>query len=75
MLDHRFNVAVAATNAPPDYRYISEVRMEQLIKKMTQDDKWKGWVAANSGGTAKDGCISAAPKSGCISVAKAGCIS
>ncbi len=49
--------------------------MEQLIKKMTQDDKWKGWVAVNSGVTAKDGCISTAAKSGCISVAKSGCIS
>ncbi|WP_354637546.1 hypothetical protein [Kitasatospora camelliae] len=48
--------------------------MEQLIKKMTQDDKWKGWVAANSARDAKDGCISVA-KSGCISVAKSGCIS
>ncbi|MFJ8043660.1 hypothetical protein ACIRBX_24480 [Kitasatospora sp. NPDC096147] len=49
--------------------------MEQLIKKMTQDDKWKGWVAVNSASAAKDGCISATPKSGCISVVKSGCIS
>ncbi|AJT68069.1 hypothetical protein [Streptomyces chattanoogensis] len=51
--------------------------MEQLIKKMAQDDVWKGWLAANSAQqAAKDGCISAAPKSGCISVAgKTGCIS
>ncbi|MFJ6621583.1 hypothetical protein ACIQOW_28915 [Kitasatospora sp. NPDC091335] len=48
--------------------------MEQLVKKMIQEDAWKGWVAANSGGTAKDGCISVA-KDGCISIAKSGCIS
>ncbi|MFB6565701.1 hypothetical protein [Streptomyces noursei] len=54
--------------------------MEQLIKKMAQDDVWRSWVAANSAGqdprTAKNGCISAAPKAGCISAApKSGCIS
>ncbi len=51
--------------------------MEKLIKKMAQEDVWRGWVAANSAqGAAKDGCISAAPKAGCISAApKAGCIS
>jgi hypothetical protein len=50
--------------------------MEQLIKKMAQDDVWRGWVAANSAQAAKDGCISSAPKSGCISATpKAGCIS
>ncbi|MFI9204346.1 hypothetical protein [Streptomyces sp. NPDC053048] len=50
--------------------------MEQLIKKMAQDQVWQGWVAANSASAAKDGCISAAPKAGCISAApKAGCIS
>ncbi|MGD3106030.1 hypothetical protein [Streptomyces sp. YGL11-2] len=51
--------------------------MEQLIKKMAQDDVWQSWTAANSARqAAKDGCISAAPKSGCISAApKAGCIS
>ncbi|MEV0371319.1 hypothetical protein AB0I10_16045 [Streptomyces sp. NPDC050636] len=50
--------------------------MEQLIKKMAQDDVWQGWLAANSAQAAKDGCISATPKSGCISVAKkTGCIS
>ncbi|WP_169314018.1 hypothetical protein [Streptomyces piniterrae] len=51
--------------------------MEQLIKKMAQDEVWQGWLAANSAQqAAKDGCISAAPKSGCISVAKkTGCIS
>ncbi|MER7705912.1 hypothetical protein ABTX81_23830 [Kitasatospora sp. NPDC097605] len=48
--------------------------MEQLVKRMTQDDKWKAWVAANSARAAKSGCISVA-KSGCISVAKTGCIS
>ncbi|MGW1835497.1 hypothetical protein [Streptomyces sp. BBFR2] len=59
--------------------------MEQLIKKMAQDDVWQGWLAANSASAAaksgcisaapKTGCISAAPKSGCISATKAGCIS
>ncbi|MFG2831431.1 hypothetical protein ACGFWI_28845 [Streptomyces sp. NPDC048434] len=51
--------------------------MEQLIKKMSQDQVWRNWLAANSAQlAAKDGCISAAPKSGCISAApKAGCIS
>ncbi|MER7023955.1 MULTISPECIES: hypothetical protein [Streptomyces] len=56
--------------------------MEQLIKKMAQDDIWQGWLAANSavkGGcvsaTPKTGCISAAPKAGCVSAAKAGCVS
>ncbi|MFI5529992.1 hypothetical protein ACIA8O_15760 [Kitasatospora sp. NPDC051853] len=48
--------------------------MEQLIAKMTQDDKWKGWVAVNSASAAKDGCISVA-KDGCISIVKSGCIS
>ncbi|MFE7563385.1 hypothetical protein [Kitasatospora sp. NPDC057500] len=48
--------------------------MEQLVKRMTQDDKWKRWVAVNSAAGAKDGCISVT-KSGCISVAKSGCIS
>ncbi|WP_199836319.1 hypothetical protein [Streptomyces sp. NRRL F-4489] len=46
--------------------------MEQLIKKMAQDDIWRSWVAANSAGqdpSAKGGCISAAPKTGCISAA------
>ena len=51
--------------------------MEQLIKKMAQDDVWQGWIAANSASrrrrTAasaprpKTGCISATPKTGCIS--------
>ncbi|MGW6579628.1 hypothetical protein ACWF76_09555 [Streptomyces globisporus] len=51
--------------------------MEQLIKKMSEDDIWQNWIAVNSPeGSTKDGCISAAPKSGCISAApKAGCIS
>ncbi|MGK5549081.1 hypothetical protein ACSNOH_30760 [Streptomyces sp. URMC 127] len=50
--------------------------MEKLIKKMAQEDVWRGWVAANSAQAAKDGCISAAPKAGCISAApKTGCIS
>ncbi|PNE41035.1 MULTISPECIES: hypothetical protein [Streptomyces] len=60
--------------------------MEQLIKKMAQDNVWQSWVAANSAGsdprTAKNGCISAAAVSdrpqriGCISAApKRGCIS
>ncbi|MFI9240642.1 hypothetical protein [Streptomyces cinnamoneus] len=49
--------------------------MEKLIKKMAQDDVWRGWVAANSATeAAKNGCISVA-KSGCISVVKTGCIS
>ncbi|MEU3712953.1 hypothetical protein [Streptomyces catenulae] len=59
--------------------------MEQLIKKMAQDDIWQGWLAANSAGAAgrsgcvsatpKSGCISAAPKTGCVSATKTGCIS
>ncbi|MER0478162.1 hypothetical protein OHS81_33295 [Streptomyces sp. NBC_00400] len=51
--------------------------MEQLIKKMAQDQVWQSWLAANSAQqAAKNGCISAAPKAGCISAApKAGCIS
>ncbi|MFJ2738388.1 hypothetical protein ACIO3O_01845 [Streptomyces sp. NPDC087440] len=57
--------------------------MEQLVKRMTEENVWQKWVAANSatgGERAKDGCISATPKSGCISVAgagagKSGCIS
>ncbi|MFF5705579.1 hypothetical protein ACFY7H_24275 [Streptomyces sp. NPDC012794] len=50
--------------------------MEQLIRKMTQDDVWRRWVEANSVQGAKDGCISASPKAGCISVTgKSGCIS
>ncbi|WP_431771257.1 hypothetical protein [Streptomyces cucumeris] len=51
--------------------------MEQLIKKMAQDEVWKSWVAANSAQSgSKDGCISASPKAGCISAAgKTGCIS
>ncbi|MGW8380057.1 hypothetical protein [Streptomyces sp. ODS28] len=50
--------------------------MHELIRKMTQDGNWQGWVAANSATAAKDGCISAAPKAGCISAApKSGCIS
>ncbi|WP_310726049.1 hypothetical protein [Streptomyces sp. N2A] len=51
--------------------------MEQLIKKMAQDEVWRSWLAANSAAqAAKEGCISAAPKNGCISAApKAGCIS
>ncbi|GAA0461924.1 MULTISPECIES: hypothetical protein [Streptomyces] len=50
--------------------------MEQLVKKMAQDDVWQGWVAANSAQKGdKDGCISASPKSGCISATKTGCIS
>ncbi|MFI1827518.1 hypothetical protein ACH41E_13865 [Streptomyces sp. NPDC020412] len=55
--------------------------MEQLIKKMVQDEVWHAWHAANSpaasaGGADKAGCISATAKAGCISAApKAGCIS
>ncbi|MFF9481949.1 hypothetical protein [Streptomyces sp. NPDC014733] len=51
--------------------------MEQLIKKMAQDDIWQSWLAANSAtAAAKNGCVSATPKTGCISAApKAGCIS
>ncbi|MGX2993711.1 hypothetical protein ACSMX9_25555 [Streptomyces sp. LE64] len=51
--------------------------MEQLIKKMAQDDNWQAWNALNSATAGdKTGCISAAPKSGCISAApKTGCIS
>jgi hypothetical protein len=50
--------------------------MEQLIKKMAQEENWKAWHAANSSEAEKQGCISAAPKAGCISSApKAGCIS
>ncbi|MCS0603561.1 hypothetical protein NX794_20425 [Streptomyces sp. LP11] len=46
--------------------------MEQLIKRMTEESVWRKWVAANSarakdGTGAKDGCISATGKSGCIS--------
>ncbi|MCA6096565.1 hypothetical protein LE181_30945 [Streptomyces sp. SCA3-4] len=49
--------------------------MEKLIRKMAQDDVWRGWVAANSAReAAKNGCISVS-KSGCISVVKTGCIS
>ncbi|MER6841473.1 hypothetical protein [Streptomyces platensis] len=50
--------------------------MEQLIKKMAQDNVWQNWIAANSAQqAAKNGCISAAPKAGCISAApKAGCV-
>ena len=44
--------------------------MEQLIKKMAQDQVWQNWLAANSAQqAAKNGCISAAPKAGCISAA------
>ncbi|WP_432097216.1 hypothetical protein [Streptomyces sp. bgisy100] len=50
--------------------------MEQLIKKMAQDEVWQNWIAVNSAqSAAKDGCISSAPKSGCISLTKSGCIS
>ncbi|CAM5472621.1 hypothetical protein GCM10010329_30900 [Streptomyces spiroverticillatus] len=56
--------------------------MEQLVKRMTEETVWQKWVTANSataeGARAKDGCISATQKSGCISVAgagKSGCIS
>ncbi|MER5767253.1 hypothetical protein [Streptomyces sp. NPDC001985] len=51
--------------------------MEQLIKKMAQDDIWRAWNSANSSeGATKSGCISATAKAGCISAApKAGCIS
>ncbi|MBZ4321557.1 hypothetical protein [Streptomyces huiliensis] len=49
--------------------------MEKLIEKMAQDEVWQRWVAANSAqASAKDGCISATPKQGCISY-KSGCIS
>ncbi|NLU68197.1 hypothetical protein [Streptomyces sp. HNM0574] len=53
--------------------------MDKLIAKLAQDDVWAKWVAANSAaGDAKTGCISVA-KQGCISAApaagKAGCIS
>ncbi|GAA2246055.1 hypothetical protein GCM10010232_36450 [Streptomyces amakusaensis] len=51
--------------------------MEQLIKKMAQDDIWRAWNAVNSAdAAAKNGCISATGKTGCISASpKAGCIS
>ncbi|MEO3972634.1 hypothetical protein [Streptomyces sp. CAU 1734] len=51
--------------------------MEQLIKKMAQDDIWQAWNSANSASAGdKTGCISASAKAGCISAApKAGCIS
>ncbi|MFB9484168.1 hypothetical protein ACFFSH_33035 [Streptomyces filamentosus] len=51
--------------------------MEQLIRRMAEDDVWKNWLAVNSAQLqAKNGCISATPKSGCISATpKAGCIS
>lgn len=41
--------------------------MEAVIRKLTEDGNWQGWVAANSAQSAKDGCVSAAPKSGCVS--------
>ncbi|MEU7133692.1 hypothetical protein [Streptomyces sp. NPDC046261] len=65
----------AHLSATPHIPILWRSAMEKLIKKMAQDDVWRGWVAANSAtAAAKDGCISVA-KSGCISVVKTGCIS
>ncbi|GHA75536.1 hypothetical protein GCM10010305_17780 [Streptomyces termitum] len=66
-------------NGPPEVNLprVSEITMEQLIRRMAEDDVWKNWMSVNSAqAQAKDGCISATTKSGCISASpKAGCIS
>jgi len=63
--------------------------MNNLIRKIAQDNVWNKWVSANSAENAgcisaqKEGCISspAVAKEGCVSIAqgkqlpKAGCIS
>lgn len=54
--------------------------MNNMIKKITDNENWSKWVALNSAGSAgcisgeKKGCISS--KRGCISITgKSGCIS